>query len=589
LRLFAETEPPGELFGEGFSRVMGDRKQECDEFYAQFIPAELGPQERLIARQAYAGLLWTKQFYHYVVEDWLTGDPNFSPPPESRKSGRNADWHHVFNRDVLSVPDKWEYPWYAAWDSAFHMIPFARLDPVFAKDQLTLLLREWYMHPNGQIPAYEWAFGDVDPPVHAWAAMRVYQIEEKFYGRADRDFLERVFQKLLINFTWWVNRKDSEGNNIFEGGFLGLDNISVFDRTSGLPSGGRLEQADGTSWMGAYCLNMLGIALELAKQDSVYEDVATKFFEHFVYIGAAINRMGGREGGLWDEQDGFYYDVLRLPDGRCMPIKATTISGLIPLFAVAVADRDGVASFPDFAKRLRWFAKYRPELLQGLGDMTQRGVQDRIRLSLVDTDKLARMLRPVLDPEAMLSPHGVRSVSKYHHEHPFVLAVDGREFSLEYAPAESTTPLFGGNSNWRGPVWFPLNYLLIEALQRHDAVLGDTFRVECPTGSQHEVTLWDVTTEMTRRLITLFTRDAEGRRPINGDREKFQSDPHWRDLILFHEYFHGDSGEGLGASHQTGWTGVVAKLIHQYAEYALAGRTAELGREFSLGHWDLKP
>jgi hypothetical protein len=398
-----------------------------------------------------------------------------------------------------------------------------------------------------------------------------------------------VFQKLLINFTWWVNRKDSEGNNIFEGGFLGLDNISVFDRTSGLPSGGRLEQADGTSWMGAYCLNMLGIALELAKQDPVYEDVATKFFEHFVYIGAAINRMGGRDGGLWDEEDGYYYDVLRLPDGRCMPIRATTISGLIPLFAVAVADREGVASFPDFAKRLNWFAKYRPELLRGLGDMTQRGVQDRIRLALVDTDKLARMLRPVLDPEAMFSPHGVRSVSKRHHEHPFVLAVDGREFSLEYAPAESTTPLFGGNSNWRGPVWFPLNYLLIEALQRHDAVLGDTFRVECPTGSRHEATLWDVTTEMTRRLITLFTRDADGRRPVNGDREKFQSDPHWRDLVLFHEYFHGDSGEGLGSSHQTGWTGIVAKLIHQYAEYALAGRTTELGREFGLGHWDRKP
>ena len=588
LRLTAAT-AVGEPLGPDFDAMLALRRQEADAFYLRITPFELPADVRNVQRQAFAGMLWNKQYYRYHVERWLEGDPGQPEPPASRRKGRNHAWWHLAAADVLSMPDKWEYPWFAAWDTAFHMIPFAMIDPDFAKDQLILLTREWYMHPNGQIPAYEWAFGDVNPPVHAWAAMRVYQIEQKFHGRADRDFLERIFQKLLINFTWWVNRKDSEGNNIFEGGFLGLDNISVFDRTSGLPGGGRLEQADGTSWMGAYCLNMLGMALELAKKDKVYEDVATKFFEHFVYIGAAINSMGGREGGLWNEQDGYYYDVLRLPDGRCMPIRATTISGLIPLFAVAVADREGVASFPDFAKRLRWFTKYRPELLRGLGDMTQRGVQDRIRLALVDTGKLARMLRPVLDPEAMLSPHGVRSVSKYHHEHPFVLAVDGREFSLEYAPAESTTALFGGNSNWRGPVWFPLNYLLIEALQRHDAVLGDTFKVECPTGSQQEATLWDVTTEMTRRLITLFTRDADGRRPINGDREKFQSDPHWRDLVLFHEYFHGDSGEGLGASHQTGWTGVVAKLIHQYAEYALAGRTTELGREFGLGHWDRKP
>jgi hypothetical protein len=485
--------------------------------------------------------------------------------------------------DVLSMPDKWEYPWFAAWDMAFHAITFAMIDPDFAKEQLLLLTREWYMHPNGQIPAYEWAFSDVNPPVHAWAAMRVYQIEEKFYGRTDRDFLERIFQKLLINFTWWVNRKDAEGNNIFEGGFLGLDNISIFDRTSGLPTGGHLEQADGTSWMGMYCLNLLGLALELAKKDSVYEDVATKFFEHFIYIGAAINKMGGQ--GLWNADDGYYYDQLRLPDGRCIPIKAQTISGLIPIFAVAVADRESIAGFRDFNKRLRWFAKNKPELLRGLGDITLRGVQDRVRLALVDTDKLRRILVPVLDPERMFSAHGVRSVSKYHHEHPLRMTLDGKELTLDYAPAESTGALFGGNSNWRGPVWFPLNYLLIEALQKHDAVLGETFKVECPTGSGNELTLWEVTTEMTRRLITLFTQDERGRRPIYGDREKFQSDPHWRDLILFHEYFHGDTGEGLGASHQTGWTGIVAKLIHQYAEYALQAQPG-LGREYGLGSWD---
>jgi hypothetical protein len=459
------------------------------------------------------------------------------------------------------------------------------IDPDFAKDQLLLLGREWFQHPNGQVPAYEWAFGDVNPPVLAWAAWRVYKIDQKWSGQSDLEFLERAFHKLLLNFTWWINRKDTEGNNIFEGGFLGLDNISVFDRSSFLPGGGYLEQADGTSWMAMYCLNLLGLALELAKKDAVYQDVATKFFEHFVYIGAAINKMGGRTGGLWNEDDGYYYDVLRLPDGSYFPVSARTISGLVPLLAVAVADREAIASFGDFAKRLRWFAKYRPELLSGLGDMTRKGVEDRVRLAIVDTDKLARVLKPVLDPEQLLSPHGIRSVSKYYHEHPFVLAVNGDRFTLDYAPAESTTNLFGGNSNWRGPVWFPLNYLLIEALQKHDAVLGETFKVPCPTGSSNEMTLWEVTTEMTRRLITLFTRDENGRRPVNGDREKFQSDPHWRDLIAFHEYFHGDTGEGLGASHQTGWTGVVAKLIHQYAEYALQDHP-RMRSELVMGAWD---
>jgi len=572
-------------FTPSFDATFDLRKQEADAFYQRITPFDLPEDMRNVQRQAFAGMLWNKQYYRYLVERWLKGDPAEPTPPASRLKGRNHNWWHMSAADVLSMPDKWEYPWFAAWDMAFHTIPFAMIDPDFAKSQLILLTREWYMHPNGQIPAYEWSFSDVNPPVHAWAAMRVYQIEEKLYGRTDRDFLERVFQKLLINFTWWVNRKDAEGNNIFEGGFLGLDNISIFDRTSGLPSGGYLEQADGTSWMAMYCLNLLGLALELAKKDPVYQDVATKFFEHFVYIGAAINKMGERTGGLWNDDDGYYYDVLRMPDGKVFPIKAKTISGLIPIFAVAVADREAIGGFGDFAKRLRWFAKYRPELLSGLGDMTRKGVQDRLRLALVDTAKLKRLLAPVLDPEQMLSAHGIRSVSKQYRDNPFVLTIGGERFTLEYAPAESTTKLFGGNSNWRGPVWFPLNFLMIEALQKHDAVLGETFKIACPTGSTNEVTLWDVTTELTRRLVTLFTRDENGRRPVNGDREKFQSDPHWRDLIVFHEYFHGDTGEGLGASHQTGWSGVVAKLIHQYAEYALQEHP-HLGAEFGLGTWD---
>jgi len=567
-------------FAAEFDDIFDQRLQEADAFYQRITPFELPPDMRNVQRQAFAGMLWSKQFYGYHVDRWLKGDPVGPPPPEERKHGRNHQWWHLTAEDVLSMPDKWEYPWFAAWDMAFHAVTFAMIDPDFAKRQLLVLTREWYMHPNGQLPAYEWDFSDVNPPVHAWAALRIYQIEQKHYGRADRDFLERIFQKLLINFTWWVNRKDSEDRNIFEGGFLGLDNISVFDRSAALPGGGRLEQADGTSGMAMYCLNLLGLALELAKDDRVYEDVATKFFEHFVYIGSAINKMGGQ--GLWNVSDGYYYDQVRLPDGRSIPIKANTISGLIPLFAVAIGDGEAIAGFSDFTRRLRWFAKHRPELLEGLGDLTQRGTGNRVRLALVDTDKLKLILARVLDPERMLSPHGIRSVSKYHREHPVHVNLDGKEFTLDYEPAESTTPLFGGNSNWRGPVWFPLNFLLIEALQKHDFCLGEAFTVECPVGSGTEVTLWEVTTELTRRLITLFTRDENGRRAVNGNREKFQSDPHWRDLILFHEYFNGDTGEGLGASHQTGWTGVVAKLIHQYAEYALRAHP-ELGEEFGIG------
>jgi len=567
-----------------FDATFDLRLREADAFYHRVRPFELSEDMRNVQRQAFAGMLWSKQYYRYMVNRWLNGDKAGPVPPEERLKGRNHNWRHFAAGDVLSMPDKWEYPWFAAWDMAFHCVPLAMIDPDFAKDQLLLLMREWYMHPNGQIPAYEWAFGDVNPPVHAWAAIRVYQIENKMYGRRDRKFLERVFQKLLLNFTWWVNRKDAEGNNIFEGGFLGLDNVSVFDRTSGLPSGGELEQADATSWMAMYCLNLLGIALELAKEDDVYEDIATKFFEHFVYIGSAVNSMGGHQDGLWDDHDGYYYDVLKMSDGRCFRINVQSVAGLIPIYAIGIGDKDSLEAFHDFGTRLRWFTMYRPDLLAGTADMTHRGVEDRIRLGLVDSTKLRRILTKVLDEHGLLSPHGVRSVSKYHAAHPFVLELDGQRFALDYAPAESTSGLFGGNSNWRGPVWFPINFLLIESLQKHHYYLGDHFKVACPAGSGHEVSLWDVTTNLTWRLISLFLKDDAGARPANGKRSVLQTDPHWRDLVLFHEYFNGDTGEGLGASHQTGWTGVVAKLIHQYAEYALQGKPPGLTREDGLGH-----
>ena len=562
--------------GDNINAIFELRKKEADEFYQRVTPFPLPDDMRNVQRQAFAGMLWSKQYYHFLVHRWLDGDSAGPTPPEERKRGRNHEWWHLATGDVLSMPDKWEYPWFAAWDMAFHAVALAMIDPDFAKDQLLLLTREWYMHPNGQIPAYEWAFGDVNPPVHAWAAIRVYQIEQKMYGRKDRAFLERIFQKLLLNFTWWVNRKDAQGKNIFEGGFLGLDNIGAFDRTSGLPGGGRLEQADGTSWMAMYCLNLLAIALELAKEDAVYEDLATKFFEHFVYIGAAINGVGSREGGLWHEQDGYYFDILKLPDEQGIPVKAYTIGGAVPIAVIAIGDSESVRAFRGFSERSRWFVSYRPELLQGLADLNHRGIENRIRLALIDSHMLARILEHILREDGMLSPHGVRSVSKRHAANPFVFMLDGQEFVLDYEPAESTTALFGGNSNWRGPVWFPLNFLLIEALQKHHYFLGDEFRVEMPSGSGHKATLWEVTTELSYRLIRIFLKDESGRRPMHGNSEKFQSDPHWCDLILFYEYFHGDSGAGLGASHQTGWTGLVAKLIQQYGEYALQGKPPSL-------------
>ena len=561
-----------DALGAEFDALFEQRRQEADAFYRRVTPFEMPDDLRRVQRQAFAGLLWSKQWYHYSVHRWLEGDPVGPPPPPERRRGRNHEWLHFDAADVLSMPDKWEYPWFAAWDMAFHCVAFALIDADFAKQQLILLTREWYMHPNGQMPAYEWAFGDVNPPVHAWAAIRIYQIERKMTGRADRLFLERIFQKLLINFTWWVNRKDAGGNNLFEGGFLGLDNIGAFDRTAGLPGGGQLEQADGTSWMAMYCLNMLGIALELSQGNEAYEDVATKFFEHFVYIGEAINRLGGSTEGLWHEEQGFYFDVLKLPGGERRSIEAYTIAGLVPLFAISVGDPEDFRGFKDFAARVRWFAEHHPDLLGNLADLTHRGVGERLRLALVGSRRLARLMQPMLDPERLLGPYGMRSVSKEHRDAPFVLAIDGTRFTLDYQPGESTTAMFGGNSNWRGPVWFPLNFLTIESLQKHHYFLGDQFTLPDPARPGETLSLWQVTSGLSQRLISLFTRDAEGRRPAHGRHEKFRTDPHWRDLVLFYEYFDGDSGAGLGASHQTGWSALVAKLIQQHAEYTLQGR-----------------
>ena len=570
VRLRFTEEPPSsvdEAFGGDFERTFEARRREADEFYASVIPAHLSEDARGVMRQAFAGLLWSKQFYHYVVKQWLDGDPALPPPPPERKHGRNSDWKHLYNADVLSMPDKWEYPWFAAWDLAFHCVPLALVDSEFAKEQLILLLREWYMHPSGQLPAYEWNFSDVNPPVHAWAALRVYRIEKKRRdGAGDRAFLERVFHKLMLNFTWWVNRKDAEGNNIFEGGFLGLDNIGVFDRSKPLPTGGTLEQSDGTSWMAMYTLNLLAIAMELAREDPTYEDVASKFWEHFIYIADAMNNVGPDNYSLWDDREGFYYDVLHMQDGTHFPIRVRSMVGLIPLFAVETLDAEVVDRLPGFKKRMQWFIENRPDLTDNVACMKTPGMQGRRLLAVAEQERLRRVLRLMLDEREFLSPYGVRALSRRHLADPFVLKVDGEEHRVDYEPAESTTGLFGGNSNWRGPVWFPANYLLIESLQKFHYYFGDDFRVECPTGSGRMLTLWEVAAELSRRLSRLFLRDEEGRRPVFGGARKFQEDPHWRDHLLFYEYFHGDNGAGLGASHQTGWTGLVAKLLQQSGE-----------------------
>jgi Glycosyl hydrolase family 63 C-terminal domain len=544
--------------------IFNERIAEANEFYS-FAPDSLSDDAKSVQRQAFAGLLWSKQYYHFVVEEWLKGDPGQPAPPASRLTGRNSRWPELYNRDIISMPDTWEYPWYAAWDLAFHMIPFAQIDPDFAKNQLGLFLREWYMHPNGQIPAYEWAFGDVNPPVHAWACWRVFQIDRKLSGRPDYGFLERVFHKLLMNFTWWVNRKDSEGNNIFEGGFLGLDNVGVFDRSAPLPTGGYIEQSDGTSWMAMFCLNMLKIALELAaNSDPIYEDIASKFFEHFLYIAYAMNGQG--EMGLWDDEDGFFYDRLKLPDGRSKLMRVRSIVGLSPLFAVDTIEPAVIEKLPGFRKRMEWFMEHRPDLSRNVASLTREGVGLRRLLSLVNKARLVRILEKMLDETEFLSPYGIRSVSKFHQAHPFVIHVDGQEYRVDYEPAESSTGVFGGNSNWRGPVWFPVNYLLIESLQRFNHYFGDDVQVECPKGSGKKMNLGQVARELSNRLTRLFLRDDQGRRAVFGGVEKFQTDPNFKDHVPFYEYFHGDNGAGIGASHQTGWTALVAKLLQQIGE-----------------------
>jgi hypothetical protein len=543
-----------------FDALFEKRRSEADKFYS-FAPDTLPEDARRVQRQAFAGLLWSKQFYHYVIEDWLEGDPAQPDPPDGRKKGRNHTWVHLYNEDVLSMPDKWEYPWFAAWDSAFHMITMAMVDPEFAKTEMSRFLREWYMHPNGQIPAYEWAFDDVNPPVHAWACYRVFKIDSKLTGRHDWAFLESVFHKLLMNFTWWVNRKDSAGDNIFEGGFLGLDNIGLFDRSKPLPAGGRIEQSDGTSWMAMYCLNMLRIALDLSSVNRSYEDIASKFFEHFLYISSAMNHMGGR--GLWDETDGFYYDRLQLPDQTAFLMKVRSMVGLIPLFAVETMDPELLARVPGFQKRMQWFLENRPQMCAEIASITREGVAERRLLAICQADRLRRILERMLDEKEFLSPYGIRSLSRHHAERPYAIRFDGSEYRIDYDPGESSTWLFGGNSNWRGPVWFPVNFLIIESLQKFHHYFGGQFQVEFPTGSGNRIPLGQVASELSRRLSRIFLRDPSGRRPVYGNVEKLQSDPHFRDHILFYEYFHGDSGVGLGASHQTGWTALVAKLLQQ--------------------------
>ncbi|MEA3187835.1 MAG: hypothetical protein QOD99_1665 [Chthoniobacter sp.] len=542
-----------------FESVFASRRAEADAFYATKIARTLSTEQRSVVRQAYAGLLWSKQYYNYVIKDWLAGDPNLPPPPAGHATTRNFDWQHLFNSDVISMPDKWEYPWYAAWDLSFHMIPFSRIDPEFAKQQLLLFLREWYMHPNGQIPAYEWNLRDVNPPVHAWACWRVYKISAPPGGR-DTLFLERTFQKLLLNFTWWVNRKDANGRHIFSGGFLGLDNIGLFDRSKPLPGGQTLAQADGTAWMAFYCGTMLSMALELARTRPAYEDIASKFFEHFVDIVDAMNALGGE--GLWNEEDGFYYDHL-LVGGQPIPLRVRSLVGVVPLFAVEILEQETIVKLPGFRKRLRWFIRNRPDLAENISYMEKKeGAESHVtrRLLAIPTrERLLRVLRHVLDENEFLSPHGVRSLSRVY-EQPYVLRIDGEEHRIEYEPAESRTSLFGGNSNWRGPIWFPLNYLLIEALERYHHYYGNELKIECPTGSGNLLNLREVAQELARRLARLFSTDENGRRPCNGVDELFD-DANWRDHVLFHEYFHGETGRGLGASHQTGWTALVTRCF----------------------------
>jgi hypothetical protein len=556
LRLSAKDEAPADPFGD-FESVFARRLPEADEFYDAVAPAGCDREAKKVARQGYAGLLWSKQFYNYVIREWLNGDPAQPPPPSERNFGRNGEWKHLFNRDIISMPDKWEYPWFAAWDLAFHMIPFSKIDPHFAKKQLELFLREWYMHPNGQIPAYEFAFGDVNPPVHAWAAWRVYKMTGP-RGQRDLAFLESVFQKLMLNFTWWVNRKDAEGNNLFSGGFLGLDNIGVFDRSKPLPTGGFLQQADGTAWMGFYCLTMLSIAIELAENNPVYEHMASKFFEHFIGISDAMNSLGG--SGLWDEEDGFYYDKLK-HDGQQIPLRTRSLVGLMPLIAVENLETAKINKLPGFKKRMEWFLNYRKDLASLVTYCETCPSTGNRMLAIPTRERLRRALRYMLDENEFFSPYGLRSVSRYHRDHPYVFRVGNDEHRVDYVPGEGNSYLFGGNSNWRGPIWFPINFLIVEALERYHLFYGESFKVECPTGSGNMMTLKQVADELSRRLTRIFLPNENGERPCHGKIDKYASDPNWRDLVLFYEYFHGETGRGCGASHQTGWTGLAVKLL----------------------------
>jgi hypothetical protein len=547
---------------QGFDQTFKKRIQEANEFYAEVQSEIEDADAKDVQRQAFAGMLWTKQFYYYNVEQWLKGDPGQPEPPPERLHGRNHEWIHLNNSDIISMPDNWEYPWYAAWDLAFHCIPLSIIDPEFAKRQLVLLTHEWYMHPNGELPAYEWEFSDVNPPVHAWATWRVFQIDRKMnQGKGDIAFLERVFHKLLLNFTWWVNRKDEDGLNIFQGGFLGLDNIGVFDRNQEIPNGGHLEQADGTSWMAMYCLNMMRIALELSLKTPVYQDLATKFFEHFLFIAGAMMDIGGEGINLWDDNDKYYYDVLHCPNGDLIPLRLRSIVGVIPLFAVETLEPEMLEKVPEFKNRLQWFLDYRQDLATLVSRWHEPGIGDLRLLSLLRGHRMKSLLKRMLDETEFLSDYGVRSLSRFHKDHPYIFDIGGMEFKVTYLPAESDSGMFGGNSNWRGPIWFPINYLIIESLQKFHHYYGDDFKIECPTGSGNFVTILDVANELSRRLTRIFLKDENGRRPVFGYNEKIQTDPHFRDYILFHEYFHGDTGLGVGASHQTGWTGLVAKLL----------------------------
>ncbi|MCU7917203.1 MAG: glucosidase [Candidatus Thiodiazotropha sp. (ex Epidulcina cf. delphinae)] len=563
LRLRLGKDVAGDAF-TGFDELMQTRIDEADGFYAGLQANIDDPDLARVQRQALAGMIWSKQFFYYDVPQWLNGDPDGHPPPASRRHGRNRDWEHLNNADILSMPDKWEYPWYAAWDLAFQCLPLALVDPEFAKAQLVLLTREWYMHPNGQLPAYEWAFGDVNPPVHAWATWEVYCMDrERNGGKGDSAFLERVFHKLMLNFTWWVNRKDADGRNVFQGGFLGLDNIGVFDRSAPLPTGGHINQSDGTAWMAMYSLNLMRIALELGRENPVYQDIATKFFEHFLHIAAAMNNLGNQGIMLWHDEDQFFYDVLNLPDGNKLSLKIRSMVGLIPLYAVETLPQDLLDEVPEFARRMKWFLDYKPELHALVSHWEEEGAHGCRLVSLLRGHRMKALLRRMLDETEFLSDYGVRALSRVHADDPYRFDCTGETLEVGYWPAESLSGLFGGNSNWRGPIWFPVNYLLISSLRRYHQYYGDTFTVECPVGSGNHLSILQVAEELSRRLTRLFQRDGEGRRAVFGHSDKHQNDPHFRDHLQFYEYFHGDSGRGVGASHQTGWSGLVANLIHE--------------------------